>query len=174
MGHLESVMETWRLVFLGGSAFFLLLAYVVFRGGTRYRRIHAAQRRETQDFQSRAVRAPALVVDVEEETERLYVGPYANSSFRVTYPIVQYQTSQGQSVETRVEVGIDSNPPAIGQYVEVCYDAAQPPRARLSGPGIYPPRMGQRAFSGCSMLTFGGLYVGLGILGIVLALFVPD
>lgn len=165
-------METWRLIFLAGSALFLFLAFTVLRGGLRYRDIRARQQREVQDFLSRAVRVPAVVVGMEQANERFFNG-YLNQDLRISYPVVRFSTAQGQPVDTRVEVGVERNPPQVGQQVEVCYDAAQPRRSRLSGPGIYPPRMTYRGFSGCLMVGFCGLYGGIAILGILLAVFVP-
>lgn len=166
-------METWRLIFLAASAFFLFLAYTVLRGGLTYRGTRARQKGEAQDFLSRAVRAPAVVVGMEQETERFFNG-YLNQNLRISYPIVRFRTAQGREVESRVEVGVERNPPAVGRQLEVCYDSAQPHRSRLSGPGIYPPRMTHRGFSGCLMVAFCGVYGGLAVFGILLALLAPD
>lgn len=164
-------MEAWRLIFLGGSVFFLALAFAVFRGGTTYKRTRARQAREAQDFLSRTVSAPGIVVGVETATERFFTG-YLNDKVRVTYPIVRFQTAQGHPVDTRLEVGVERNPPAVGQPVEVCYDATQPMHARLRA-AIYPPRFSWRGASGCLMVGFAGGYVGIALLGIVLAIFAP-
>lgn len=165
--------QPWHLAALGISLFCFPLAYFSFSEGIRYRRTAAKQARDTQEFLSRAVRAHALVVGSEEGAEKLNLGKYYRV-YRDSYPVVQLRTWQGQPVKTRVEVGVEGNPPALGQQVEVCYDSIQPQRARLNGPGIYPPRMARRSFSGCLMLVYGGICVAGGIIGVLVAFLVAD
>lgn len=155
-------MEPWRFAVLGLAALLAFLTYFSFREGLGYRRTAARQDRETRDFLSRAVRAPAVVVGIEERNEKLALGKYYRT-YRDFCPVVRFQTSQGQGIQAQVEVGVERNPPAVGQQVEICYDSAQPQRVRLSGPGLYPPRIARRGFSGCMSLVYGTV-CGLGAL----------
>jgi cytochrome c-type biogenesis protein CcmH/NrfF len=111
----------------------------------------------TRRFVNQASSTTGRVTDVKTRTRRSHTssGPRV-STYR--YPVVRFQTQDGQSVEFESETGTNTFSQKPGEQVEVLYDPLRPEQARIKsfmmlwfGPLIF-------SVVGFFLLVFGSLF----------------
>ncbi len=112
---------------------------------------------QARRFAASASRATGTVVD----TTTAWVdpsgsGPIDNTGAWLRFPVVRYQTANGQTVTFRSRTGTQPSPYHVGQQVPVLYNPADPRDARINTfvmTGLLP---------GC-LVAFGAFFFVLGV-----------
>jgi len=108
----------------------------------------------TRRFAATASRARGVVVDV--KTEWFDLGGTASTGSWLRFPVVRYQTANGQSVTFKSRTGTMPSPYKVGRQVPVLYNPADPRDARID------TFVMTRLLPGC-LVVFGVLFFALGV-----------
>ena len=108
----------------------LLVPFVLAAAGAWFLVVGVRNYLRTRRFVSEASSATGTVTDVKTRTSRSHTSD--GSRLRTySYPVVRFQTHDGQTVEFESETGTSGFSQRPGEQVEVLYDPLKPEQARI-------------------------------------------